>query len=306
MSIHNLLSFLKVYSLSIFCCSKNQLVVVFTCAVVLFCACQSSANQEPIAAPSVPVTERPTNTTLEDVVISNAPKPSSNLQHDFQFKVRPSNMEEGQKVPLLLVLHGYKSNMKDLFALKDYLDPRLTIVSLQAPTPAGKDKYKWFDLIFSNQGNVTGNPTEAEESRLLVSHFVDAAVNQFNANPQQVYLLGFSQGAMMSLYLTLSEPTKFAGAAILSGKAIEGLEDHISDNKKALSDLSILVTHGKKDQVISIDHAKEVERILSDLSMSLSYKEYPMGHQISEQCLKDIIVWFENEINSNLSSSVSE
>ncbi len=264
---------------------------------LLLGACQSEQQQVP------DLSERPISPTSTNIEVH---PPSSNTSHTFQYKMRSSGLEEGRKTPLLLILHGYKSNMNDLFALTDYLDPRFTIVSIQAPMIAGKDKYKWFDLIFSNNGNVTGNQAEAAENLQLLSGFIDASIKQFNADSQQVYLLGFSQGAMMSLYLALTEPTKIAGAAILSGKVLEGIENHISSDTKALADLKILVTHGKNDQVINIDHAKNMEGMLRDLSVSLSYKEYQMGHQISEQCLKDIIGWFENEVNTNLSSGVSQ
>lgn len=298
MSIHNFLNAGKVLFL-IFWSQKNQLIILFiyTIIALLLGACQSEQQQTP------DVTERPvpaTNTNIE------ALPPSSNHTHTFQYKMRSSNIEEGQKAPLLLILHGYKSNMNELFALTDYLDSRLIILSIQAPVNAGKDKYKWFDLIFSNNGDVIGNQAKAAESLQLLSRFIDASVEEFNADPEQVYLLGFSQGAMMSLYLALTEPTKIAGAAILSGKVLKGIENHVSSDSKALSDLNILVTHGKNDQVINIDHAKNMEGMLRDLSVSLSYKEYQMGHQISEQCLKDIVGWFENEINTNLSSSVSQ
>ncbi|MFK7903999.1 MAG: alpha/beta hydrolase [Chitinophagales bacterium] len=207
-------------------------------------------------------------------------------------------MEGKQKTPLILMLHGFKSNMNDLFALKDFIDPRFTVVSLQAPHMANQNQYKWYDLMFSSGGNIQSNLPQASESVELLANFVDAAVDQFQADEDQVYLLGFSQGAMMSLYLALSKPQKIAGAAILSGKAIEGLSNHTSDDSEALSNLSLLVTHGKKDEVINIDTARSMEKMLKNLSVGLSYKEYDMGHQISKPCLKDISQWLKNQIDS--------
>jgi len=224
-------------------------------------------------------------------------KPSSEKILPLDYKVRKSVLEDNQKAPLILVLHGFKSNMDDLFALKDFIDPRFTLISLQAPHIAGSNQYKWYDLIFYNNGNIQSNLPQAAESVELLSDFVDIAVEQFQADKEQVYLLGFSQGAMMSLYLALSKPQKIAGAAILSGKAIEGLKNHVSNDSKALSNLSILVTHGKKDEVISIGTARSMENMLKNLSVGLSYKEYDMGHQISEPCLKDVSKWLKNQID---------
>ncbi len=227
-----------------------------------------------------------------------AAKSSSKQAFPLDYKLRKSALEGKQKAPLILMLHGFKSNMNDLFALKDFIDPRFTLVSVQAPHMASSNQYKWYDLMFSNNGDIRSNLPQATESVELLSAFVDIAVERFQVDKEQVYLLGFSQGAMMSLSLALSKPQKIAGAAILSGKAIEGLENHVSDDSKALSNLSVLVTHGKKDEAISIDIARNMEKMLKNLSVGLSYKEYDMGHQISEPCLKDICAWLKNQIDS--------
>ncbi|MEZ4884262.1 MAG: alpha/beta fold hydrolase [Chitinophagales bacterium] len=243
------------------------------------------------------------NNTQTQVITENntpdiqPPKPSPSTSFTLPYRLNPSNLPENEKAPIVFALHGFKSNMDDLFGLKDYIDPRFTFVSVQAPHSAGENQYKWYDLVFSNKGDVSSNTTEAAESVQILSSFIDAAVAQLKADVDQVYLLGFSQGAMMSLYLALSEPQKIAGVAVLSGKMIEGLESHISQNRDDLSNLSVLVTHGKNDNVISIEQAREMNQMLEKLPVRLSYNEYNMGHQISEQCLKDISKWFENSIN---------
>ena len=261
---------------------KKFISLLVLLLVLMFSACQSEQN---------------TGEATNDLPNTESPKPASSALDALEYTYRESSLEGGQKVPLVLAMHGFKSNMDDLFVLSQFVDSRYMYVSLQAPHSTGPNSYKWFDLIFSNGGDVHGNKSEAIESAELVSNFIDGMVERYAVDEEKVYLLGFSQGAMLSLLLALSEPEKVAGAALLSGKIIKDLEKDVSENKEAISKLSFLVTHGKKDKAIDIEKAREMKKMLEEKSVNLSYNEYDMKHQISQDCIKDITKWFANQLD---------
>lgn len=258
---------------------------VFCFSLLSLNACKSEVKTQAQQANNLPKTD--------------ASIPSLQNTLPLSYRVRESSLPENEKAPLVIVLHGFGSNMDDLFALKGFVDARYTFVSLQAPYSAGTNRFKWYDLTFEGDGNIISNTEEAAKSVQVLSEFVDSAIHEFGADEKQVYLMGFSQGAMMSLYLALSEPQKIAGAAILSGQMIEGLEKHISEDKEALMKLSLLVTHGTKDGVISIEKARNMEKMLKKMTDNLDYNEYDVAHQLSQQNLEDITKWFENQLNSH-------
>src|SRR5262245_53278878 len=112
------------------------------------------------------------------------------------------------KPPLLLLLHGYGSNEDDLFSLAPYLDERFLIISARAPvalTSFSFASYAWFSLGFTPQGVII-DEREAESSRLTLHGFINEVVELHQIDPGAVYLLGFSQGAMMSLSVALTFP----------------------------------------------------------------------------------------------------
>ena len=73
-----------------------------------------------------------------------------------------------------------------------------------APITLDRGAFAWFHIQFRPNGIVI-EPEEAEASRLLVLKFVDEVVEAYGADPKRVYLMGFSQGCIMSLASSLTE-----------------------------------------------------------------------------------------------------
>ena len=120
-------------------------------------------------------------------------------------------LSQASHPPLLLLLHGVGSNEHDLFELAPLLDKRFLILSLRAPNTLSQGSYAWFDVTFTPQGPLI-DPQQAEQSRQLLIDFIGQAITTYGANPGQVYLMGFSQGAIMSASVALTRPALVAGA----------------------------------------------------------------------------------------------
>ncbi len=197
--------------------------------------------------------------------------------------------------PLLLLLHGYGANEDDLFSLAPYLDERFMIVSARAPVVLQPMSYAWFNLGFTPQGIVV-NPKEVEESRHTLHKFIGGAVEAYECDPNAVYLMGFSQGAMMSLAEALTHPGSAAGVVAMSGRLLPQALPRDSD-KDALVGLPVFVAHGARDMLLPISHGREARAALSELPVDLTYREYDMGHEISEDSLTDITRWLKERLD---------
>ncbi|MBI3651986.1 MAG: alpha/beta fold hydrolase [Acidobacteria bacterium] len=197
--------------------------------------------------------------------------------------------------PLLLLLHGYGSNEQDLFSLTSYLDERLLIVSARAPIPLFPGGYGWFQIDFTPQGTRM-HADEAEQSRLILLAFLDYLLEVYNADPQRVYLAGFSQGAMMSLHLAVTHPEKVAGVLAMSGRVLPEVLPKMAA-PEAVAALPIFVSHGIYDDVLPIENGRATRAILENLPVALTYKEYPMAHEISLESLRDATAWLKQELD---------
>jgi phospholipase/carboxylesterase len=197
--------------------------------------------------------------------------------------------------PLLVLLHGVGSNEEDLFGLADALDPRFLVLSARAPYARGAGAYGWFEVAFTPEGPVI-NPEQAEASRQTLLRFVEAAVAAYGADASAVYLMGFSQGAIMSASVALTEPERVAGAVLMSGRILPEIRPLIAAPER-LTGLPLLVVHGTADRVLPILHGRASRDLLETLPVDLDYREYQMGHEVTNQSLGAITLWLRAHLD---------
>lgn len=197
--------------------------------------------------------------------------------------------------PLLLLLHGVGSNEADLFGLVPYLDGRFLIVSARAPVEMGPGSFGWFNIELTPRG-MAADVDQAKRSLRLLPGFIDEVVEAYGADGECVFLMGFSQGAMMSLALALTYPEKVSGAVIMSGRfPSQVLEDE--PDGRALAGKPFLVTHGTYDEMLPVEQGRTIRKSLEALSVGLTYREYPMSHEVSMESLKEVSAWLSGSLN---------
>lgn len=219
-----------------------------------------------------------------------------NLEYRYKEPERTSG--ENKKSPLLLVLHGLGADENDLFGLAPYLDERFFIVSPRAPFSLPYGGYAWFELVIQ-PNNIGFNVKEFEQSREIILEFVGELIAKHDLDAKKVYLCGFSQGAIMSLSVLLTEPEKFAGVVAMSGRAMPEMLPEQKDFD-ALKDFPVLVTHGIYDPVLPIENGRATNEILSRLPVDLEYKEYGMAHEISQESLRDVTNWLSAKLDKRM------
>jgi phospholipase/carboxylesterase len=198
--------------------------------------------------------------------------------------------------PLLLLLHGVGSNEEDLFGLAPYLDGRFLVVSVRAPVALDYGGYGWFRIDFTPRGMVA-DVEQAKRSLGMLPNFIDGLVDTYRADPRRIYLAGFSQGAMMSLALLLTRPEKVAGVVAMSGRLPRQVLEREPD-LGALAGKPVLITHGLYDPVLPVEQGREARDYLKALPVELTYREYPMAHEVSAESLRDVTGWLRDVLDS--------
>jgi len=190
--------------------------------------------------------------------------------------------------PTLILLHGRGADEEDLLGLSSYLDDRLLILSVRAPFPfTYGGGYTWyeFDAVGTPEPNMF---TESYEKLVL---FLDDALEAYPVDRTKVFLLGFSMGAMMSYALSLTRPDVFRGVMANSGYIPEGT--HLAYRWKDITHLEFFIAHGSLDPVVPAALGRRAKELLAAEGARLTYKEYAMGHQISEESLADLAAWLK-------------
>ncbi|HEX8191129.1 MAG TPA: alpha/beta fold hydrolase, partial [Pyrinomonadaceae bacterium] len=199
--------------------------------------------------------------------------------------------------PLLLLLHGVGSNEEDLFGLAPYLDERFLVVSARAPFALEYGGYGWFRIDFTPRG-MEADVGQAKKSLGMLPGFIDGLVETYGADARRVYLAGFSQGAMMSLALLLTRPEKVAGVVAMSGRLPAQVFEREPD-PSALAGKPVLITHGLYDQVLPVESGRAARDYLGALPVELTYREYPMGHEVSAESLSDVTAWLTAALDAD-------
>jgi len=207
----------------------------------------------------------------------------------------------GAPPPLLLLLHGVGSDEEDLFALGPYLDERFIIVSARAPVALDYGGFGWFRIDFTPRG-MAADIEQAKRSLGMLPGFIGELVDTYGADPRRVYLLGFSQGAMMSLALLLTRPEKVSGVVAMSGRLPQQVLGREPD-RDALTGKPVLITHGIYDPVLPVENGRAAREYLAGLPVDLTYREYPMRHEVSAESLRDVAGWLKRSLDSGRGTS---
>lgn len=200
-----------------------------------------------------------------------------------------------QRPPMLILLHGLGSNEQDLFSFAPLLDPKYLILSVQAPISYGFGGYAWFNIDLTS-GIPSANIQQVIHARRLLSTFLKEAIEAYQPDTEKIYLVGFSQGAIMSYATAFSEPDSIRGIVAMSGYILREVTPQVSYSPQ-LKKLRILATHGKHDQVLPIFLGRATNDYLRTLHVDYTYKEYEMAHEVNQECLEDVRKWLSEQVN---------
>ena len=207
----------------------------------------------------------------------------------LQYIVREPKIAS-QKPPLLLLLHGYGSNKEDLFSFADELPDDLLIVSAQAPLSIGNGGYAWYSINFDDINGKFSDLKEARQSINEIADFIEEIKIKYNTKPDKTFLLGFSQGAILSYSLSFFHPNKIQHILALSGYInTELLPENISSEIKT----DYYCSHGSVDQVLPVEWARNSKPFLDNLGFQNEYSEYNVGHGVAPQNFYSLKKWIE-------------
>jgi phospholipase/carboxylesterase len=198
--------------------------------------------------------------------------------------------------PTLLTLHGRGANAFDLLGLAPHLcGGKFMMICPQGPleTPIGPEAvgYAWYPM--SNGGVPDVEAMLSSHKKLQA--FLDECLKSYPIDPKKLVVLGFSQGGVMAYSLALANPERFAALAVLSSWLPKELLPRLNVTD-AVQSLPTLVQHGTQDPTIEVARARSSVETLRQLRVPLTFREYPMGHEIGARSLADLSTWLEEKV----------
>lgn len=213
------------------------------------------------------------------------------LHTDLSLQYLEQATPDSRNQPLVIFLHGYGSNEEDLFDIKDALPATYTVLSVRAPQTLEEGSYQWFRK--KGEGAYDGETDDLQSSTRLIVDFVTQVAKKYHTQADKVFLLGFSQGAMMSYEVALRHPEAVRGIAALSGKVLPVLRTQLKADLKPES-LAIFIGHGTADQQVPYTDGSEANSLLHGLSLKPEFHAYPgIGHTLSGAEIQDLNAWLQ-------------
>lgn len=212
-------------------------------------------------------------------------KQKLSLEHNFKASSNPSEAS-----PVIIMLHGFGSDENDLFSFAGELPDIYTIISLRAPLKMQPYGNAWYTIYLDNTQGKFSDTEEAIKSREVISNCIDEIIEKYNIQKDNVTLLGFSQGTILSFAVALSYPEKVKNVIGLSGYIdtdllVEGFAE------KDFSRLNVYSSHGSQDQVIPVSLARNTKPFLNQLNIDCVYSEFPVGHGVAPQNFYEFKEW---------------
>ena len=198
------------------------------------------------------------------------------MTRSLEYKVKHSI--SGMDDSLVIFLHGYGADGKDLLGLADPLAehmPDTVFLAPDAPEQSAMNPmgYQWFPIPWIDGSS-------EEEAELGMSHavndlnaFLDMVMDDLDLEADRVVLVGFSQGTMMSLHVAPRRAAAFAGVVGFSGRLLQ--PDVLADEVKSRP--PVLLIHGDQDDVVPPQSLSEAAGALQEAGWEEVYAHIMKG-----------------------------
>ena len=207
----------------------------------------------------------------------------------------PDNYSSENSFPLVISLHGGGGTYETFRDIWKYFEnPQFVMATPQAP-------YKW--LMGENLGYdwaawPTGDLITMQKALILTSTYIENLIQSLTAkyNINKVYLLGFSQGSIITQIAGINNNELLEGIIVLSGPEIDhpGKPEIVWPSAKAVesaNDLRVFIAHGSSDEIIDISVANKSREQYEKIGYDVSFFEFEGGHEINPREMIAVEQW---------------
>ena len=186
---------------------------------------------------------------------------------------------------LVIFVHGYGADGQDLIGLAPYFARHLPDAAFVAPngpqrcdmSPMG---FQWFAI---SQFDASSRLNGVLEAAPILNQFIDQELENHGLKDENLLLVGFSQGTMMSLHVGLRRERQLAGilgySGLLAGPELIGEE--------IKSKPPILLIHGDQDEMLPVQHLHDAVDALGGAGLNLEWHvSQGAGHTIAQDGLE--------------------
>jgi phospholipase/carboxylesterase len=205
----------------------------------------------------------------------------------------------GETRSCVVFLHGYGANAADLIGLADPLAehmPDTMFISPDAPeeclgAPMGR---QWFPIPWIDGSSEEESKAGLDRAAADLNAFLDGVMVDEDLLPEQVMVLGFSQGTMMGLHVLPRREDPVAGLVAFSGRLLE--PELLADETQSRP--PVLLIHGDQDDVVPPQSLQLAAQALQDANWKEVYAHVMQGtgHGIAPDGLQVALAFMRDRL----------
>lgn len=191
---------------------------------------------------------------------------------------------KGNKPETLLLLHGTGGDEDDLLALGRDLDPEANLLS-----PRGQVLENGMPRFFRRLAMGVFDLEDLAARTHELARFVNDAVATYDLDPSRITAVGYSNGANIAASLLLLHPGLLSSAALL-----HAMVPFEPEEPPSLEGTDVLLTAGRRDQMVPPDQAKRLAEILEEAGADVTLDWQPGGHELTQAEFEAVRTWLKS------------
>ena len=199
----------------------------------------------------------------------------------------------GENQPAIFLFHGLGSNEQDLLQLVEPFE-NYHVFSLQGPIQH-KPGYAFYTFPEEE-----GKPERAIFDKVVqfTQAFIFEAIQEYNIALDQVYVLGFNQGAVLAQSLSVVMGNTIRGAVVLSGFMPDFVENEYK--KAEMNRSNIFIAHGEYDYVYPHSWGQASADFFERMENNVTFYSFEDGHGVTPDVLKNVHAFLQKLLPGNI------
>jgi len=188
--------------------------------------------------------------------------------------------------PVIFMFHGWTGDENSMWIFATKMPEDALLIAPRGLYRSSLGGFGWYqheDKAWPHFEDFS--PAVDAIDRLRTSPFFSSA--DFSS----IRMVGFSQGAALAYTFAIRRIGALQAIAGLSGFFPDGAESVITE--RPLTGLPIFVAHGKRDQIVPIERARQAVDLLSQAGAAVSFCEHDVGHKLNAECYRGMQVFFQ-------------
>jgi phospholipase/carboxylesterase len=188
-------------------------------------------------------------------------------------------------LPLVIMLHGWTGDENAMWVFDKVLPRTWWIAAFRGLYPLSSGGFSWTP----ESSNADPGVSDYGSSVSALQHTIVDIDSQFKLGREPVVLMGFSQGAALAFSVPSLANWKPDAIVSLAG-FMPG--DAAFDGRG----LPVFWGHGIRDEIVSIDTARENVGHLRNVGAQVQYCEADVGHKAGVECARGLKPWLKHTL----------